>query len=117
MSETNKALARRFQNELFVNGNLAVVDELVADDYVDHSPMPGGPEGKAGLTQIASVFRAAFPDMQLVAEDVIAEGDKVVMRNVARGTHTGELMGIAPTGRTVTINEIHIVRFAGGKIV
>ena len=62
------------------------------------------------------LFRSAFPDLKLTVEDMIAEGDKVAVRIVTRGTHEGELMGIAPTGRTVTINEQHVVHFANGKI-
>ena len=62
-------------------------------------------------------YRATFPDVRITIEEMIAEGDKVAIRIVARGTHKGDLMGIAPTGRAVTVNEQHFVCFADGKIV
>ncbi len=117
MSEANKATVQRFVNELFMKGNMDVVDELISDDYVDHTPPPGLPSGKSGLKQLATMFRTGFPDMAIGEEDLIAEGDKVVMRQVTIGTHKGEFMGIAATGRKVTINEIHVVRLTNGKIV
>ncbi len=117
MSDANKAIVERFTKELFVNGNDAIVEELVADDFVDHTPMPDTAPGPAGLKEIAAMFRAGFSDLAISTEDLIAEGDKVVMRQVTSGTHTGELMGIAATGKTVSFNEIHIVRIVDGKIV
>ena len=116
MSDANKATLRRFLNEAFGKGNLAAVDELIADNFVDHSPPPDVSTDKAGMKQIVKMFRSAFPDLSLTVEDMIAEGDKVAVRIASRGTHKGELMGIAATGRTVTINEQHWVRFATGKI-
>ena len=116
MSDANKATLRRFLDEAFSKGNLAAVDELIADIFVDHSPPPDISGDKAGMKQIVKLFRSAFPDMRVTVEDMIAEGDKVAVRVVTRGTHKGELMGIAPTGRSVTINEQHIVQFANGKI-
>ena len=117
MSDANKATVERFVEELFVKGNLDVVDELVADDFVDHMPMPGTSSGKEGLRQLATMFLAAFPDTSIGDVDLIAEGDKVVMRQVTTGTHQGEIMGVAATGRKITVNEIHIVRLTDGKIV
>ena len=105
MSDANKATLRRFLDEAFGKGNLTAVDELIADTFVDHSPPPNIAGNKAGTKQIVKLFRSAFPDLRLTVEDMIAEGDKVAVRIVTRGTHEGELMGIAPTGRTVTINE------------
>ena len=116
MLDANKATLRRFLDEGFGQGNLATVDELVADTFVDHSPPPQISGDKAGMRQIVKLFRSAFPDLRLTVEDMIAEGDKVVVRMVTHGTHKGELMGIPPTGRSVTVNEQHIVRFANGKI-
>ena len=106
MSDENKALTRRFIDEAFSNGNLAAVDELVTDDYVDHSPAPDIPADKAGLKQLIEMFRSAFPDLTVTVEDMVAEGDKVAVRVVTRGTHQGELIGLAATGRTVTINDV-----------
>ena len=116
MSDANKATLRRFLDEAFGKGNLVAVDELIADTFVDHSPPPHISGDKAGTKQIVKLFRSAFPNLRLTVEDMIAEGDKISVRVVTRGTHKGELMGIAPTGRSVTINEQHIVRFANGKM-
>jgi steroid delta-isomerase-like uncharacterized protein len=117
MSDANKAVLRRLIEEAFGKGNLAAVDQLVADTFVEHAPPPGIPANKAGVKQTVEMFRSAFPDMTIAIEDVIAEGDKVAVRLVSRGTHKGPLMGIAPTGRTVNIREQHWVRIANGQIV
>lgn len=117
MSDANKATLRRFLDETFGKGNLAALDELIADNFVDHSPPPNISPDKAGVRETVKMFRSAFPDLRMTIEDIIAEGDKVAIRTVSHGTHKGDLMGIAPTGRAVTINEQHFVRFANGKIV
>lgn len=92
MSETNKTILRRLLTEAFGQGNLAAVDELVADDFAEHSPPPGIPADKAGVKQTVQMFRKAFPDMKLTIEDMIAEGDSVAVRIAMSGTHEGELM-------------------------
>ncbi len=117
MSDVNKAATRRFIDEAFGKGNLAVVDELVADDYVDHNPPPNLPADKAGLKQVVTMFRSAFPDLTVTVQDIVAEGDKVAVRVVTRGTHQGELMGVAATSRTVTVDEQHFVRISNRKLV
>ena len=117
MPEENKAKMRRLIDEGFNQGNLGVVDELIAPDAVDHNLPPGIGPGAEGLKQLITMFRTAFPNMHLATEDVIAEGDKVVARSTIRGTHKGEFMGIAPTGKQVTISGIDIVRSEGGKMV
>ena len=117
-TEENKALVRR-QAELFQEfwrtGNAAVLDEVIAPDFVNHTP--GIPPDLAGMKAAMPMFRTAFPDLTIQAEDLVAEGDKVVLRITNRGTHQGELMGIPPTGRPILISEIHIYRIADGKIV
>jgi len=112
----NKALARRGIEEVFGRGNLAVADEVYANDFVGHSP-PDEIKGHEAIKQFASMWRSAFPDLQFTIEDQIAEGDKVVTRWTARGTHEGELQGIAPTGKQVTMSGITVSRIAGGRIV
>jgi predicted ester cyclase len=103
---------------LFIQGgNSAVVDELFVTDYVNHSIPPGQPQGLAGQKQFIATFRTAFPDVQFTIEDMIAEGDKAVGRVTFRGTHTGELGGIQPTGKKVIVEGIDIIRFANGKAV
>ena len=115
-TEDNKALMRRIY-EVFNTGNLALADEVIAADAVDHQAMPGMAPGREGFKQLVTMFRAAFPDLECIIEDMLAEGDKVVTRLTMRGTHQGELMGIAPTGRPITVTGIDIVRFAQGQVV
>jgi steroid delta-isomerase-like uncharacterized protein len=114
--DRNKALLRRFYEELWSKGNLEAIPELVAEDFVDHHPLPGAPPGREGLAALVTTWRIAFPDMRETVEDLISEGDKVVGRFTMRGTHSGEFLGVPPTGRSVTMGGIDIVRFAGGKI-
>ncbi len=115
--EENKALASRWTEELWNQGNLAAIDELAATNYVDHTPMPDVSPDLQGLKQFVTVVRAAFPDWHATTEDMIAEGDKVVVRFTGSGTHKGESMGIPATGKQLTMMAIAIHRIAGGKIV
>lgn len=113
----NKAIVQSAV-EAFNRGDWDAVDRLFAADYVDHDPSRAGlPPGPEGVKQAWSMFRAAFPDLQGTIEDMITEGDKVVVRGVVRGTHQGELMGIPPTGKRVTVTLIDINRIEGGKLV
>jgi steroid delta-isomerase-like uncharacterized protein len=114
----NKAIYRRVIEEVWNKGNLSVMDELFAPDVVTHDPAgPGGEmRGREAARQFITANRAAFPDLRLTIEDQIAEGDKVVTRFTARGTHRGKLLGIAPTGKQVTTTAIIINRYTGGKI-
>src|SRR5712692_10079941 len=116
-AEDNKALARRFFEEFWDQKNLAVADELLDAHHVDHTPgsPPGLPTGPEGFKQFGSVYFAAFPDLRLTIEDMVAEGDGVVTRWTSRGTHAGNLFGIPPTGKSTTTTGITITRFAGGK--
>jgi steroid delta-isomerase-like uncharacterized protein len=115
-AEENKEIVRRFW-EVWEEGNLGLVDEVVGSDYVNHSPgMPNQPEGPEGIKAVVTMFRAGMPDLRVVIEDIIAEGDKVVMRYRIEGTHEGELFGVPPTGRRVSIESITVERVSGGKI-
>lgn len=113
----NKTIAERFNEDVWGRGDEAALEELLAPDFVDHDALPGQPPGREGHKQILAMFRSAFPDLQVATEDIVAEGDKVVSRWTARGTHQGELMGIAPTGKEVTIKGIDVLRIAEGRIV
>ena len=117
MSEQHKALVRRFLEEVFNKGNVAVIDELIAEDYVDHSAPPGAPPGPAIAKHTYTMFRAAFPDLRVDIHDLIADGDQVVVRATWTGTHRGDLMGLAPSGKQVTIPAIGIVRIRDSKFV
>ena len=115
-TEENKALLRRLFEEVWNQGKLGTVDELLATDYVLNDPaqMVRGPEG---FKAYVSAFRAAFPDMKATIEDQIAEDDRVVMRFTVHATHKGEFQGIPPTGKQVILSGIDIQRIVGGKIV
>src|SRR5690348_12229104 len=113
----NKALMRRFYEEFWCRGNEAAVDELVAADMVDHQRPEGWPSGRAGYKQLVRAWREGFPDMRETIGDLIAEGDRVVGRFTIDATHTGNFLGIPPTGRTIRISGIDIVRIRDGQIV
>jgi steroid delta-isomerase-like uncharacterized protein len=117
MSEENKALARRFYAEVVNGRNLDAIDEMVADDFVEHEALPGMPTDKEAPRQFFGMFHAAVPDLQADIEDIIAEGDKVVVRAVARGTHQGELMGMPATGKPFEIEWVDIVKVRDGKAI
>ena len=117
MSEENKAIFRRFVEEWFNQGDLDAFNELVSPDFVNHSAPPGVPPTREGWKQLATMFKAAFPDMHLHIEDEITEGDRITIRFTGHGTHRGELMGIPVTGKEVNFAGINIARIAGGKIM
>ena len=114
-TEANKALTLRYWEEVANKGNLDLIEEICAPDYVCHEVDQDicGPEG---VRQFIFMLRAAFPDLHVTVEDVIAEGDKIVQRWTGRGTHQGELMGIPPTGNRVSVAGITISRFKDGKV-
>jgi predicted ester cyclase len=117
-AEENKALARRWFEDLFNAGNLEVADEIIAPEHVNHDPtIPGIPSGPEGQKQIVNVYRGAFTNAHITVEEQLAEGDRVVTRWSGSGTHQGELMGVAPTGNQVTITGLTINRISDGKIV
>jgi steroid delta-isomerase-like uncharacterized protein len=117
-TEQNKALFRRMVEEIFNRGNMSLADEFIAPDFVEHEELPPGiPPGREGVKQLTAMLRSAFPDFKATIDDMIAEGDKVVVRMTWRGTHKGEFMGIPPTGKSVSFGVIDIVRFAGDKFV
>ncbi|MDQ4001303.1 MAG: ester cyclase [Actinomycetota bacterium] len=115
--EENKALNRRFVEEVINQGNIDAIDELIDPGVVDHAAPPGFPTGREGAKQFAAMMRAAFPDLHLTIEDMIAEGDKVAVRSTWSGTHEGEFMGIPATGRRVAVSGIDISRCADGRMV
>jgi steroid delta-isomerase-like uncharacterized protein len=116
MSAENKAILRRWFEEVWNQGNTATVDELLPEDGVAHGL---GPDlrGPAAFKEFHATFRNAFPDIHIDIEDVIAEGDKVAYRWTATGTHQGHLLGIPPTGRSPRFTGMGIVRIRNGRIV
>lgn len=115
--EANKAIGLRGINEVWSQGDLAVVDEIIATDYVYHEPAMGEVVGPEGLKQAVSAYRAAYPDLSFVVDDIIAEDDLVVIRWTASGTQQGELMGIPATGLATTSVGMNITRYRDGKAV
>lgn len=116
--EKNTAAMRRFYDEVMAKGNMKTIDELVADNFVEHyTPTPDSPKDKAGLKQMMGMFRMGFPDLQITIEDIIAKGDKVWAYTTMRGTNTGEFMGMPATGKKIAVKGLDIVRFANGKAV
>jgi steroid delta-isomerase-like uncharacterized protein len=115
--ESPRTRYQRFVDEVLVRGNLTALDELVAEDVVSHSPFPGQAPGREGFKQAFAQFRAAFPELQVKVHDVLADGAKVVGYFTVSGVHRGELFGIPATGKTVSYDEMVIVRFEDGKIV
>jgi len=116
-TEENKAIARRWNDEIWGKGSPAAVDELFAADCVFNNPPPGVAPDREGYKQTVTMWCTPFADIHCTMEDTIAEGDKVVIRWTWRGRHKGEYMGIAPTDKQVTITGIDILRIVGGKIV
>lgn len=116
--EENKAAVRRIYDELWNERRLEVADEVIVEGAVNYdtglTPMPFGPEEMKGTVRMVT---AGFPDNRHEVEEVIAEGDTVVLRCTLTGTQEGEFMGIPPTGRRIQVNEIHIYRLEGGKAV
>jgi steroid delta-isomerase-like uncharacterized protein len=115
-AEENKAIVRRFWG-VWEEGNIDLVDELLAPDYINHTPAsPDQPTGPEGVKGVVAMFRSAIPDLRVVVEDMIAEGDKVAVRYTLEGTHEGELFGLPPTGQQLSIKSIAVERVSDGKI-
>lgn len=117
MSEENKALARRVVEEVWNRGNVAVVDETFASDYTEHNPRPGQEVGIDGYKSGVSMMRTAFPDLHLDLQDIIAEGDRVAIRYTLHGTHEGDLIGVPPSGNSVSSDGMVFARIHDGKVV
>ncbi len=114
--DDNKAIVRRFVREVFQDGHLQAVDELVSEDFVPHT-WPSTGDERGDLKRAMERVSRALTDVAFSIDDLIAEGDEVVARLTASATQTGELMGMPPTGKHYTIAEIHIFRIGDGLIV
>ena len=114
-ADENKALIQRVYTEGFNKGILAVVDEVFAPHFVDHST-PGQAPGIAGVKEYITAVRNGFPDISVIVEDLVATIDSVAARTTWRGTHLGEYERIAPTGKQITRTMIQIFRVGGGKL-
>jgi steroid delta-isomerase-like uncharacterized protein len=114
-----EALARRFFEDVFSEGRLEVIDEITSDDFQAHDPQDRFTDlrGPAASRAVVKLYRNAFPDLRFTIEDVVEQRDRVVIRWTATGTHQGELLGLAPTGKAATVTGITIWRMAGGRVV
>ena len=110
-TDRNVATANRFYREVYDGGNLDLIDELCAPNYVEHNPMPGITPDRQGLKDCFQAIRAAFPDVRAQVEDTIAADNKVAIRIRITGTFRGEYLGVAPNGKTFDVSCIDIVRF------
>jgi steroid delta-isomerase-like uncharacterized protein len=115
--EENKVAMRRIPLELFNQGKMEVVDEVVAPDYIEHLPVRGLAPNPEGFKQFVQGLRAAFPDFQYTLLDEISEGDRVVQRFSVHATQRGDYIGIPASGKEATWSEIHIARVENGKLV
>ena len=120
LEERNKATVRLFE-QLVGSGDAEqverAIDEFVAPDVLMRTPLPLDSTGAAAMKEVFGRLHAAFPDLRVEIDDLIAEDDKVVARNTVTGTHQGEFLGLPGTGRKVRYDEIFVVRFAGGRMV
>src|SRR5262245_23553413 len=110
--EDNKALVRRWVDEVWNKRNMAAIEDFLAPTYVGHASGVPDAKGPDGFRQRHAALSTAFPDFRFTVEEIIAEGDKVAMRNTLRGTHRGEFMGIAPTGKEMTWTGMTILHIA-----
>ena len=119
-SDRNKATFRRFIEGMNTNDEAIIADtieQLVEHDAKIRTPLPIEVTGAAALKLVFTTLHRAYPDLHVAVEGIIAEGDKVAARNVVTGTHRGEYLGIPPTGKRVTYNEMFMFRFANGRVV
>ena len=118
MSAETKAIARRLIDEAFNGGNLDVVDELVSPEFVNHdAALPEPTRGVEAAKASIAAYRAAFPDLRLTIEQQVGEGEFVTTRWTGTGTHQGDLMGMAATGKQSTVTGITIDRIVDGSFV
>ncbi|MSQ11746.1 MAG: ester cyclase [Dehalococcoidia bacterium] len=116
MSEENKALVRKFYEEVFNKGNVNAIDQLLDPKFVDHDPVPAEYQGAAGLKKIVAEMRNAFPDLTATIQEQVAERDTVVTHFTTTGTHKGPFMGAAATGKKITMHAVDIMRMKNGKV-
>ena len=115
--EQNKSVMRRFYDEVVNQGNLELINELMASDFVEHEVFPGLSDDREGTRQFFAMMHSAFDGFRMDVEDLVAEGDKVVARLTMKGTDKGEFIGLSGTCRALNVPTIDIVRFADGKAV
>ncbi|MEP6995467.1 MAG: ester cyclase [Acidobacteriota bacterium] len=116
-TERNKALIRRLFDEVLNGGKLGLLDQLVGSSYVEHNPVANQAAGGAGVRVKIEAMKAAFPDLRFTLEELIAEGEIVAARYYWRGTHKGTFLGIAPTGRRLSVRGMDFYRLEDGRLI
>jgi steroid delta-isomerase-like uncharacterized protein len=116
LSEAAKAVVRRNTDEVQSGGNFEVFEKLFADDFLDHTPQPGRTPDKDGARQLYKILRTAFPDFHAEIHWQLAEGDRVTTYKTYHGTHHGDFLGVAPTGRRIQFETVDVMRVQGGRI-
>ena len=115
-AENNKAVIRKFLDEVINQNRMDRADDLVVEDFVELDPLPGQRQGREGLKEVLGMMRTAFPDIHWVVEEMVAEGEKVVTRFTWTGTHRGSFLGVPATGKSVSVKGVVIDELAGGKM-
>ena len=115
MSEANKALVRRFYDEVHNQGRIELIDQLCTPDFIVHTPPPSMEPNPKGMKQMFGVVRSAFPDWNITVEEMISEGNTVVARITVRGTHIGDFMGIPATGKAFAVKGMDMLHVVDGK--
>jgi steroid delta-isomerase-like uncharacterized protein len=117
VEEQEASVVSRYFNDVWSQGNLDILDELLTADYVNHTPStPNPPPGPGGLKPIIAAFRTAFPDLHFTVLDVVVEGERVAVRVRMEGTHDGPLFGLPATHRRVSVDQINVEVFRDGRI-
>jgi steroid delta-isomerase-like uncharacterized protein len=116
-SEQNKALVKRFVEEIFNKGDLSKIPEVIAPNWVNIDPAVPPMSGLEGARQLVGMFRTGFPDFHMVVDEMIADENAVAINFNVNGTNTGEMMGMPPTGKKIKVYGAGILRVANGKIV
>ena len=106
-----KAMAQQWYSEVMNEGNEDLIDELCAENFVDHDPLPGTGPDRQGIHDFVKLIRSAFPDLETTVDEIIAEGDRIAVRSTFRGTHESDFMGIPATGKKVEVSNYDFVRF------
>lgn len=117
MADDNVALVTSFYEQVVDGGKLDLIDELMSEDFVEHEPFPGTGEGREGAKAMFAMLGEAFDGLRMPIDDIIARGDKVAVRTRIQGTHRGEFMGVAPSGKQIDVPVIDILRIADGRVV